>query len=77
MSDQISDLARRAVNDALTSAGSAVVGQLVDTTNLSKFKREEARKQKEECKKKKDEDNSNVRARTLSNWTSCSEISGC
>ena len=48
MSDQISDLARRAVNDALTSAGSAVVGQLVDTANLSKFKREEARKQKEE-----------------------------
>ena len=48
MPDQISDQARREVNDALISAGSTAVGQLVDTANSSKFKRDEARKKREE-----------------------------
>jgi hypothetical protein len=64
MSDQISDQARRDVNNAIMGAGSAAVGQLVDTANSSKFKREEARKKREEeeRRKKEEKEKSKVRA---------------
>jgi len=47
MSEDASN-ARRDVNNAISSAGSAAVGQIVDTANSSKRKREENRKKKEE-----------------------------
>ncbi|KAJ4323295.1 hypothetical protein N0V84_004425 [Fusarium piperis] len=56
MPDQISDEARRAVNDALINSDSAVVAQLVDTANSSKQKRELLRKEKEEADRRKKEE---------------------
>jgi hypothetical protein len=56
MADHISDQARRDVNNAIASAGGAAVGQLVDTANSSKVKREEARKRREEEERRKKEE---------------------
>ena len=55
MSDQISDEARRDVNNAIVSAGSATVTQLVEAGRSSQFKREEARQRREEEARKKKE----------------------
>ncbi|RSL44441.1 hypothetical protein CEP51_016223 [Fusarium floridanum] len=56
MPDQISDEARRVVNDALVNSGSAAVAQLVDNANSSKQKREALRKMKEEADRRKKEE---------------------
>jgi len=42
----MSDQARKEVNDALVSTGSSGVGQMVDTANSSKFKREQLKADK-------------------------------
>lgn len=61
MSDQISDEARRDVTDALVNAGGAAVGQLVDTDNSSKLRREVARKRREEEERRKKEEEESPR----------------
>jgi hypothetical protein len=39
--------ARKEVNDAIANSGSATIGQLVDTANSSKRKREQNQREKE------------------------------
>jgi len=47
MSTPIDPDARKEVNDAIANAGSAAIGQLVDTARSSQRKREENRREKE------------------------------
>ncbi|KAM4066467.1 hypothetical protein HRG_000564 [Hirsutella rhossiliensis] len=65
MSDQISEEARRAVNEALATAGSAAVRQLVDTAHSSKSRRKanKSKKMEEEGVKKEEVGESKVRTR--------------
>ena len=63
MSDLISDQARPDVNDSLTSAGSAAVGQLADIANSSKFQRDEGRKKRQEEERRREEEKEKYKVR--------------